>query len=165
MIEELNEPTSIIRKALRTMEFSRHVEYRPNQEMREKWIQSEIFQVLRLGFESTGRTNYGVRLEGRYARGRADIMIVNDTQNKKYVIEVKRAAERGTLDELPRQLRDAKEALKLTRTFAFIFAEREQDLPENNEKLQEVIDTLYSEDLIDREEDLYIKGPDSILRY
>lgn len=165
MIEELEKPTPIIRKALRTMEFSRHVEYEPNESMREKWIQSEIFQVLRLGFNSTGHTRYGVRLEGQYARGRVDILIVNESQDQKYVIEVKRAAEREALDELPRQLRNAKEALRPTRTFAFIFAEREQDLPENNNKLQEVIDTLFANGLIDRENDLFVKGPDSVLRY
>jgi hypothetical protein len=165
MIEDLNKPTPIIRKALSDMEFSRHVTYDPNKEEREMWIQSEIYQVLRIGFNSTGNINYRVTLESAYHGGRADIRIFNGGRDKMYVIEVKRAVQNDTLYDLPKQLRKAKDMLKPTRTFAFILDEEGVYDSEDETYLNDLRDSLIDQGLIERKEDIFIKGPESINDY
>lgn len=159
MMEEREQPTWQIRAALKEMEFSLHIKREDNEPLREYWLASEIFQVLRICFMNT---SYRVRQEYPYGDVRPDLLIVQRGGNRRYAVEVKRAQNMDSMNRLTDQLKDARREIdNLTRAFVFVYSDGEEWLPEKNESVDASLDYADEHDWVD----VYIKGQESVATY
>jgi hypothetical protein len=98
--------TTIIKKTLQNLSFSRHLMHKDASNVRERWICGETFQALRIAFEN--RPHATVELEKKFGRCSADICVTVGKPGSEsvyhYPIEVKRASQTGNVKQLPGQL-------------------------------------------------------------
>jgi len=149
MMEEKSNPFQI-RDALKTFEASAYL-LQGWTEIREYWLASELFQVLRVCFMNT---DYYVRLEnvgGESIEVRPDLLV--EGKGRQYPIEVKRLNENTDFDRLREQVARYHSQLDATRVFVFAFAANNEFLPENSSEVRRRIDELESDDT-----EVYVKG-------
>ena len=128
--------TTRIRNSIKELEISKNAQHGDTTGVREKWINSELFQILRKNLERTG---YNIEQESTFGRSSVDLLIGNES--RRYLIEIKLAGNSSSRDKLPSQIsKYRKKVPNLRKSFALMVVERERDLPQNKSSVKHIID-------------------------
>lgn len=150
--------TTRIRQSLTELEISPSAGRADTTAVRESWICSEAYQVLRLRFADHP---YQVEQEATFGRSSIDLLVTHEREDRNYIIEAKLAGSYSSRERLLSQLRRyRKQVPYLRRTYVLMVAERQRDLPENKESVAHAVDEAEAEP----ETEVLIKPP-SDLRY
>jgi hypothetical protein len=150
MMEEKTNPYQI-RDALEEFEASPYL-LTKNTKIREYWLTSELFQVLRICFSNR---DYTVRVEdvgGSSIEVRPDIIV--EGKGRTYPIEIKRFKKDTDFDRLLGQVERYHSELDATRVFVFAFAADNKYLPENDEEVRRYVEKLEERD----DTEVFVKG-------
>lgn len=135
--------TTRIRHSLAGIEISANAGHESSRSVRERWICSELFQSLHYQLEDQP---YEVEQEANFGRSSVDLLVSHVREDRQYAIEVKLAGSYSSRERLLSQLRKYRKKIpNLRRTFVFMVAERERDLPENKESVKHVIEEAENE--------------------
>ena len=149
--------TTRIRHTLDGLEISPNAGRADTTAVREGWICSEAFQLLR---RDLADLPYSVEQEAIHGRNSVDLLIEHDREDRRYMIEVKLAGSYSSRERLLSQLRRYRKKISyLKRTFVLLVAERERDLPENKPSVAHVVDEADGEP----NTEVVVKGPESLL--
>ncbi len=147
-----------IREAIRTFKASPYLLHKDRTDLREYWLTSELFQVLRVCFMNT---DYQVRVEhvaGKSIEVRPDLLVEGD--NRIYPIEVKRLNKNTDFDRLRGQVDRYKSQLDSTRVFVVAFAADNTYLPENNQDVQRQLEEIEGKNV-----EVFVKGRRDVVSY
>lgn len=149
--------TTKIRSVLEEIQISKNAGEKSSKSVREKWICSEIYQLLRC---ELSETDYEVELEKTLeGRKRADIFVSHTAEKRNYLIEVKFVGRSSYRDKLPYQITKYQNCVNyLRRTFVLMIAQSNRNLPENNKDVKDVIDNVENR----KKTEVIVKGPDEL---
>lgn len=149
--------TTRIRKGLNELVVSPNAGRADTTAVREGWICSEAYQVLRYHFEELP---YQVRQEVSFGRNSVDLLVTHDREDRNYIIEAKLAGSYSSRERLLSQLRRYRKKVPyLRRTYVLMVAENERDLPENKSSVAHAIEEAQAEP----KTEVIIKPPQSLL--
>lgn len=149
--------TTRIRQTLNDLVISPNAGRADTTSVREGWICSEAYQVLRYTFEDLP---YRIEQERGFGRNSVDLLVTHEREQRNYVIEAKLAGSYSSRERLLSQLRRyRKKVPHLRRTYVLMVAETERDLPENKGSVAHAIEE--AEDEPDTE--VILKRPESLL--
>lgn len=125
--------------------------------VREGWICSEAFQVLRYELADFP---YRIEQEATFGRSAVDLLVTHERDSRNYIIEVKLAGNYSSRERLLSQLRRyRKKVPDLRRTFVLMVAETERDLPQHKSSVAHAIEEAENES----QTEVILKHPQSLL--
>ncbi|APX00231.1 hypothetical protein CHINAEXTREME_20700 (plasmid) [Halobiforma lacisalsi AJ5] len=129
--------TTCIRHTLEDLTISPCAGYRDGRAVRERWISSECYQALQYELADLP---YEITQEATFGRSSIDLLVSHAHDDRNYLTEVKLAGNYNSRERLLSQLRKYRKKVPyLRRSFVFMVAERERDLPANKESVEHVI--------------------------
>lgn len=149
--------TTLIKDSLRDFEVSKNAG-RNDVKSRERFISSELFQSLRHNLSH--KDKYSVFQEEYSGRSSIDIIVKNEEQKRKYLIEVKMARNHQNLERLKTQMKKYIRGFSYVKySYVLIVCEKEKNMPDNKESVREI-----KKEVENMEAKVISKGP-SDLRY
>jgi len=149
--------TTRIRHSLKKLVISPNAGRADTTAVREGWICSETFQVLRHRFQGLP---YIIKQEPTFGRSSIDLLVTHERKNRNYIIEVKLSGNYSSRERLLSQLRRyRKKVPHLRRTYVLMVAENERDLPENKGSVAHAVEEAQNEP----DTEVIIKPPKSLL--
>lgn len=146
-----------IRKAMEGIEISPNAGSDDATAVRERWIASELFQVLRHRFDDQP---YAIEQEATFGRSSVDLLVSHETEKRNYLVEVKLAGSYSSRERLLSQLRKYRKKVPyLRRSYVLMVAERDRDLPENKESVAHVVEEAENEP----DTEVVVKPPSDLL--
>lgn len=125
--------------------------------VREGWICSEAFQVLRREFSDSP---YAIEQEAGFGRSNVDLLVTHERENRNYIIEAKLAGSYSSRERLLSQLRRYRKKVPyLRRTYVLMVTENERDLPQNKDSVSHAVEEAENEP----DTEVLIKSPESLL--
>lgn len=142
--EEHRRVSTKIRHVLEDIEISPCASEESSTSMREKWINSEIFQGLRYSLDTS---RYNIHQEKGFSRRSVDLYVEGKRDSGNYVIETKLAGSSSSLGRVLEQVHTYNEVVPdRRRTFVCIVAERERHMPDRKQSVRRVINKVENED-------------------
>lgn len=125
--------------------------------VREGWICSEAYQVLRREFSDSP---YEIEQEAGFGRSNVDLLVTHEHENRNFVVEAKLAGSYSSRERLLSQLRRYRKKVPyLRRTYVLMVAEDDRDLPENKKSVAHTVEEAETEP----DTEVIVKSPDSLL--
>ncbi len=144
--------TVLIREVLENMEFSGNITTEGGSNIREKWIQGEVYQSLRNAIEFYDK-DYEVQCNRRYDGVEMDLIVKNSSNM--YGIEVKRADNSSNFDRATNQLLRYKEEAGVNRAYLFVTYESESYNPDENDSISSTLNNVSNLDKISENDIIY----------
>lgn len=147
--------TTHIKDVLETVVFSSNLGSDAGSRVREDWMCGEIFQALRMKLVDK---EYTVKVSQNFGGTEVDILIIHP-ERRSYAIEVKRLENLSNAEKALSQVRRYKRNVpNLRQTYVALVAESERRLPQNNDKVNHLIQDIEEEDSVG----CRIIGPDRL---
>ena len=149
--------TTRIRDAVEGLTVTPNAGHKDGSGVREKWISSELYHALDAEFDGQP---YSIVQEYSIGRSSADLMVVHDRDERKYLIEVKLAGSYSSRERALSQVRRYRKNVDgLRRSFVALIAESGRDLPKNKDSVEHILDEFGDEEATE----VILKPPEDLL--